>query len=87
MARVMKMQGKPTVFVSQLERFGYTLEAIGRTQKEAESALLSEYYRVYKEENGIAPDEDWLDDERTYWSLAKEEIFTEEVELGKVRWL
>lgn len=86
MARVMKMQGKPSVFVSQLERFGYTLTTIGRTKTEAENAVLSDYYSVYKDVNGIAPDEDWIDDEHTYWSLAKEEIFTEEVEFGKVRW-
>ena len=87
MTKANKMQGKATVFISQLERFGYTLTAVGRTKREAENAVLSDYYSVYKDVNGIAPDEDWLDDEHTYWSLAKEEIFTEEVEFGKVRWL
>lgn len=87
MARAMKMQGRPTVFISQLERFGYTFEAVGRTAKEAETAVLSKYFELYKDINGNPPDVEWVDDRHTYWSLAKEEIFTEEVELGKVRWL
>lgn len=82
-----KMQGKPTVFISQLERFDYTLTTIGRTKKEAEESLLTEYFRVYKDINGTEPDKDWVTDTETYWSLAKEEIFTEEVEFGKVMWL
>lgn len=81
------MQGKATYFISQLERFDYTLTAVGRTKKEAEQSLLAEYFRVYKDINGTEPDKDWVTDTETYWSLAKEEIFTEEVEFGKVMWL
>ena len=77
---------KQTVFVAELFRFDDYLIAVGRTKKEAENAVLTEYYASYKDINGTTPDVDWVDDDQTYWSLAKDEIFTEEVEFGKVMW-
>ena len=80
------MKGKETVFIAELERFGYTLMAVGHTSVQAERAVLAEYYERYKDANGIAPDEDWIDDDRTYWSVARDEIYVHEEEIGKVWW-
>ncbi len=82
-----RTQEKETVFVAELERFGYMLTAIGHTAIQAERAVLDSYYEYYKNVNGIAPDEDWADDDgRTYWSVARDEIYVHEEEFGKVWW-
>ena len=82
------MKGTETIFVTELERFGYTLRAAGRTKKEAEDAVLAEYYNAYMDyNNGAKPDEEILDEgNNTYYNLAKTELYTEELPFGKVWW-
>lgn len=78
---------KGSVFIASIERFGYILQAVGQTKQQAENALLAAYFETYKDTNGINPDEDWVDNSDTYYYLAKREMFTREVEFGKVEWL
>lgn len=76
------------VYLAQLERFGYTLTAIGRTEEEARDAIIKDYKRIYKEWNNVDPGKDFTSDNRSYLQIAEDELFVEEVELGKtVLWL
>ena len=77
------------IYLGQLERFGYTLTAIGPTKKEVESSLMAEYETAYKNANGCDPREDYYDDwdERSYYDVAKDEIYVEEMTVGKVIWM
>lgn len=78
------------VYLTELERFGYTLKAIGRTKKEAEDAVIAEYIRTFKNINGTDPAEEDTDryfgDDRSCLDVARDELYTEEVEFGKVLW-
>ena len=78
------------VYVTELERFGYTLKAVGRTAKESEDAVIAEYIRTFKDlNNGEDPAEVCYDgyfSTRSYLEVAKEELYTEKVEFGKVWW-
>ena len=80
------------VYVTELERFGYVLKAVGRTAKEAEDAVIAEYIRTFKDlNNGEDPAEEVCGDDcfstRSYLEVAKDELYTEKVEFGKVWWL
>lgn len=76
------------VYVTELERFGYTIKAVGRTAKEAEDAVIEEYIRTFEDLNdGLDPAEayEW-DDARSYLDIARDELYTEKIELGKAWW-
>lgn len=78
------------VYVTELERFGYVLQAVGRTAKEAEDAVIAEYIRAFKDLNNGDDPAEVCDDEffstRSYLEFARDELYTEKVEFGKVVW-
>ena len=81
------MERKNGVWIAELERFGYTLRAVCKTDTEAVNAVMSEYERAFKEENGYDPDEeDSYGDDRSYWDVALDEVYVRFVEFGKVNW-
>ena len=44
------------VWIGELERFGYMLRVISKTEEEAFIALSDEYKKTYKTRNGSKPD-------------------------------
>lgn len=78
---------KDTVYYGQLERFGYTLTAIGRTEREVRKALEKEYVETYISENGADPREEFWDDGESYYKVAMDEMYIDEFTFGKVEWL
>lgn len=80
------MSKSNTVYLGQLDRFGYTLTVVGKTKSETENALLEAYKKAYEDFNGISPDKDYVSGSRTYLELAKEEMFITKLELGDVQW-
>ena len=83
-----KTAQQPKGYLAQLERFGYMITAIGRTEKEARDAVIRSYREAYIHENGIDPGQDRMPySERTYLALAKEELFCTEIEYGQAIWL
>ena len=81
---------KETVWVAQLERFDYTLVAVGKTEKEAREAILKEYIKAFTDLNGEDPRETVAEeygyDTTTFYDIAEEELFAEEVKFGEVKW-
>ena len=75
------------VYLGQVERFGYVLTAVGRTEKEVKDALLKEYRKAYKDINGIDPKTDVTVSGRPFQEVFLEELDIEEMEFGKVVWL
>lgn len=75
------------IYYGQLERFGYTLTAVGRSEKEVRKALEKEYVRVYKYEHGVHPKEDFWDGGRSYYDVAMDEMYVDAFIPGKVEWL
>jgi hypothetical protein len=45
------------IYFSEIERFGYTLQCIALTEEECKKAMVAEYVKVYKRENGTDPEE------------------------------
>lgn len=78
---------KNSVWFGELDRFGYVLQVVGRTEKEARDALIAEYVRVYKDiNNGSDPRKDeWYDGE-SYYDNAIEDMNITEMAFGKVEW-
>ena len=76
------------IYYGQLERFGYTLTAVGRSESEVRKALAREYVRAYKEaNNGANPKEDYWDGGRSYYDVAMDEMYVDAFIPGKVEWL
>ena len=74
-----------TIYYGELERFGYTLTAVGKTREEVKSAILNEYIKAYKDwNNGYFPEgsEEFEHD----YDAAREDLFTRELEFNKVEW-
>ena len=71
------------MFLLQLERFGYILTTVAKTEKEGRKALMKVYRKAYIKRNGKnCPD--YKDDRET----AEDEInITEFTEEGQVEWL
>jgi len=75
-------------YLAKLDRFGYEITAIGRTEKEAADAVIKSYTNAYKSEHGISPGRDKMPySDKSYLSLAKTELYVEKLELGKAIWL
>lgn len=77
------------VWTATIERFGYDLFAVGRTEEEARKAVIAEYVRVYKEWNGIDPYKDYdfgYGEKRSYGEIMEDELYVTFVEFGKVEW-
>ena len=80
------MAKRKYIYFCEIERFGYTLQVIGLTEKEARDAMIEEYVRVFQEENGEHPNESIKYDDRTYMDIFLDELFVDKRELGKVEW-
>ena len=82
-----KKDGKQMIFVGTLYKFGYDLTTVGFTEKDVKDALIAEYIRYYKLENGCHPSEEehprWGG---TYLSNAIDDIEIMELEVGTVEW-
>ena len=76
-----------SVWLGELDRFGYNLVVVGRTEKEVRDALAKEYIRVYKNINGCDPREDrpYYTDS-SYFEEAMDEAYIREMPFGKVEW-
>lgn len=75
-----------SVWLGELDRFGYTLRVVGATEAEARDALSKEYIKSYKQINGSSPKKDrngWGD---TYYDSAMNDISVMELEFGEVDW-
>lgn len=70
------------IYFGDCERFGYTLQCIGTSENEVKAALIKEYIKAYKHENGVDPRNDGTDCYEVFLS----EMFIEEREIGKVYW-
>lgn len=80
---------KNGVWYAELERFGYTLQTVAGTEKEAKDALLAEYIKAFKRYNdGQDPRryKEFFVEDRTCYEIAEEEIYTTFMEFGKVEW-
>ena len=75
------------VYIATVDRFGYDLTVVGRTEKEAKDALIEEYIKVYQKRNGTSPDEDLhMRSCGSYLDYMEEDIEINEYEFGKVEW-
>lgn len=76
------------VYIAMLDRFGYTLAVAGETKEQAEESILKAYEMHYLNINGTSPRND-ADDAfqgRTYFDVAKDEVFVEEMKFGETYW-
>jgi len=75
------------VYFGEIDRFGYTLQAIDTTEAKVRKALTDEYVRIFKRDNdGMHPSKCKYDGDRSYMSIFKEELFIEKREFGEVTW-
>lgn len=85
-----KEKKSKTVWLAELDRFGYMLTAVGNTKEEAEKIIIKEYSKNYKDINGVSPGRDYLysdGDKISYYHAALEDIHYTELEFGKCYWL
>lgn len=68
------------IFVGTLERFGYELRVVTNSEAEARKLLMKEYKKAYEEINHCKLTKEAI-------STAEDELFIEEVTLGKVEWV
>lgn len=76
-------------YLGTLDRFGYTLTAVGKTKGEVREAIMSSYKKTYAMENdGANPAKDLFPgSDRTYLQIADEELFITQVNFGEALWL
>lgn len=82
-------KAKESVWIGELDRFGYVLKVVGRTEKEVMDALSKEYIRTYKDINGCDPRKDltyYYDDTSTYYDSAMSDVSVLEMTFGQVLW-
>ena len=81
---------KNTIYLAQLERFGYTLTAVAETKKEATKIVMDEYIRAFKKYNGgedpRRTPSDYYAGETAYKS-AKDDMSIIDITKGKCEWL
>ena len=82
-------KGAKTIWLAQLDRFEYTLTAVGKTKEEAISTIMKSYSKAYKDANGVSPGKEYPDygDGKSYYYCAKGDINFTELEFGKCEWL
>lgn len=68
------------VYLAQLDRFGYTLTAVGRSKEEARTAITDEYMKAYVQCNDCEPDKEELE-------VASDEICVSALVFGQVEWM
>ena len=76
------------VCIGELDRFGYTLTCVGKSEDECIKAIMKEYTRAYKQRNcGLTPGKSFEhDDNKSDYAVAKEEIYVRELSFGEVDW-
>ena len=90
MANVKKELTK--VSVARLERFGYELLAVGKTAKDAVSAIMAEYDKTYVDWNGFKSMEDlkasvyYYEEFKADRKQAEEDINIYDMPFGVVEW-
>lgn len=93
------MAARKYVYFSEIERFGYTLRCIGRTEDEVRNAMIEEYVKNYKATNdGADPrkayeliksgvdETDEYEIDASYYETFLEELYVDKVEFGNVKW-
>ena len=78
---------KPTIYVAELDRFGYTLISAGLTEEEAVESISKEYIKTYKEWNHSDPRKEidpWTSG--SFYDSAMGDISIHELEPGCVEW-
>ena len=82
------------IYLGELYRFGYTLTYVGESEEEVKKAIMKEYVKAYKDQNGGRHPSREVDyrygDKSTYYANAKEDIEIRELEMGKgakVEWM
>lgn len=79
-------KAKNSVWIGELDRFGYVLKTVGRTKDEVKEALSKEYIKTYKDINDSDPRKDSYYGDTTYYDSAMEDINMWEATFGKVEW-
>lgn len=79
-------KAKNSVWIGELDRFGYVLKTVGRTEDEVRDALSKAYIKTYEYINGNDPREDLSYGDTTYYDSAMEDINMWEATFGKVEW-
>ena len=76
------------VWIATLDRFGYELRCVGRTELEARAALDAEYRRAYQKRNGFERVVDMETDEeyQDLHAIALEETDCRKLDFGNVEW-
>lgn len=78
---------KNSVWYGELDRFGYVLKVVGKTEEEVRDALSKEYIKSYKQINGSDPRKDpTYFNESTYYDSAMEDMNVWEMTFGEVEW-
>ena len=78
---------KNSVWLAELDRFGYDLRVIGRTEEEAVESLMKEYARAYKKINGTSPKrERGRYGHGSYYEEALGDVSVTEMPFGEVEW-
>ena len=78
---------KDKAYLATLDRFGYDITAVGRTEKEARDAVMDSYKDAYVHENGTDPAKDrYPGSKESYLHLAETELCIEELPYGKAIW-
>lgn len=72
------------IYFCEIDRFGYTLQAIGLTEREARQAIIDEYIKTYIKNNGINPRTD--PDGRYDYNVFINELYVDKREIGAVVW-
>ena len=80
------MAARKYIYFCEVDRFGCTLQVIGRTEEEARQAMIDEYLKIYKKENGCHPKDDMFWSDRSYWDVFLDELYVSKREFGKVEW-
>lgn len=76
------------VYIAEVDRFGYTLRCVGRTEEEARKVLEHEYVKTYKKYNGKHPKDDMFPlSDMSYYEAFLDDLSVEKVRLGKVEWV
>ena len=75
------------VYLATLDRFGYTLQVVARSEEEAKTQLMAEYLKTYLKWNGGSdPREEPNRWGGTDYTNAEEDIEVTEMTFGKVEW-
>lgn len=75
------------IYLAELDRFGYMLSAVATTEDEAVRAVMQEYKRAYRAENGNSPGQDMCPERgKSYSAAAREDVVVTAYTTGKVEW-